>query len=280
VTNTSTKSAGKLYVVATPIGNLTDLSARAGQVLRDVALVAAEDTRRCGQLLAHAGAETKMVSLHEHNETAQIGQLLERLGQGSDIALVSDAGTPLISDPGLKLVQAAIDAAIDVVAIPGPSAVTAALSVAGLATDRFVFEGFLPRRSEQRRARLEDLRSDPRTLVLFESVHRVGAALEDMARVLGGDRRAVIARELSKMHEQVARGTLAELVGRLGGDIPLLGEFVLVVAGAEAQVASDDAEVARVYALLAQELPPSRAVALCARITGRSRNAVYALTRA
>ena len=176
MTNTSTKSAGKLHVVATPIGNLADLSARAGRILREVSVVAAEDTRRCGQLLAHAGAQTKMVSLHEHNETAQIGQLLERLALGDDVALVSDAGTPLISDPGLKLVQAAIDAAIEVVPVPGPSAVTAALSVAGLATDRFVFEGFLPRRAGQRRARLEALRSEPRTLVLFESVHRVDAA--------------------------------------------------------------------------------------------------------
>jgi 16S rRNA (cytidine1402-2'-O)-methyltransferase len=206
--------------------------------------------------------------------------LLERLALGDDVALVSDAGTPLISDPGLKLVQAAIDAAIEVVPVPGPSAVTAALSVAGLATDRFVFEGFLPRRAGQRRARLEALRSEPRTLVLFESVHRVDAALEDMARVLGGDRKAVIARELSKMHEQVVRGTLAELRGRLGAEIPLLGEFVIVVAGAQAEAPSDDAEVVRIYALLAQDLPPSRAVALCARITGRSRNAVYALTRA
>jgi len=280
VTNTSTESGGTLYIVATPIGNLDDLGSRAGRILGQVALVAAEDTRRCGRLLAHLGLEQKLLALHEHNEDARAAQVLAELAQGHDVALVSDAGTPLISDPGLHLVQAAAAAGVPVVAIPGPSAVTAALSVAGLATDRFTFEGFLPRKAGQRRARLGELAQEPRTMVFFEAVHRVEATLEAMADVFGGDRAAVIARELSKLHEQVARGTLADLVAALGGSIPLLGEFVIVVAGVSATLSAEDAELKRVYALLAAELPPARAVALTAQICGRSRNEVYALTRA
>jgi len=220
-----------------------------------------------------------MVSLHEHNETAQVARLIGELEQGRDIALVADAGTPLISDPGLKLVQAAIGASLAVVTVPGPSAVTAALSVAGLPTDRFVFEGFLPRRAGARRERLRELKSELRTLVCFEAVHRIEAALEDMIEAFGGDRRAAVARELTKLHEQVMRGSLQELKADLGRGIPLLGEFVIVVEGSARPAGADDAEVIRLYELLVAELPPARAVALCARISGRSRNAVYALTR-
>jgi 16S rRNA (cytidine1402-2'-O)-methyltransferase len=280
VANASTQSAGTLYIVATPIGNARDLGARARDVLQEAAIVAAEDTRRTLQLLARIGAERPLVSLHEHNETAQIQRLIDELGNGRSIALVSDAGTPLISDPGLKLVQAAIAAAIKVVAIPGPSAVTAALAVAGLPTDRFVFEGFLPRRTAPRRERLRELAAEARTLVLFEAVHRIEATFADLVEIFGAGRRAALCRELTKLHEQVARGSLAELRALLGRDVPLLGEFVIVVEGHTSPVATGDAEVVRLYELLAAELPPGRAVALCAKITGRSRNAVYALTRA
>lgn len=277
---TSTKSGGSLYIIATPIGNLGDLGARAGEVLAAADLVAAEDTRRAGKLLAHLGIDKPLVSLHEHNEDSQVARLLATLAEGRNVALVSDAGTPLISDPGLGLVRAAAAAGVAIVAVPGPSAVTAALSVAGLATDRFSFEGFLPRKAGQRRSRLEALRTETRTLVFFEAVHRVEAMLADLVEVFSADRRAVIARELSKLHEQVVRGTLAELAAGLGSAIPLRGEFVVVVAGSAGDAAAGDDEVLRIYALLAAELPAARAVALCAKISGRSRNEVYALTRA
>jgi 16S rRNA (cytidine1402-2'-O)-methyltransferase len=280
VTNSSSESAGILYVIATPIGNLGDLGSRAKDVLAAVDLVVAEDTRRGRKLLDHLGIDNRLVSLYEHNEDSQTPKLLSELRHGRKLALISDAGTPLVSDPGLKLVAGARAAGLAVVSVPGPSAVTAALSVAGLATDRFVFEGFLPRRQGQRRRRLEELAREPRTLVLFEAVHRIEAALEDMIAIFGGDRPAVLARELTKLHEQVESGTLAEIRAAVGKTVPLLGEFVLVVAGTDATATADDDETRRVYAILLEELPPSRAVAVCARITGRSRNEVYALTRA
>lgn len=280
MTNSSSESAGILYVIATPIGNLADLGARAKEVLAAADLVVAEDTRRGGRLLEHLGLDKKITSLHEHNEDTRTPKLLSELKRGRRLALISDAGTPLVSDPGLKLVAGARAEGLAVVAVPGPSAVTAALSVAGLPTDRFVFEGFLPRRQKQRIARLEALNHEPRTLVLFEAVHRIESTLDDMITVFGGGRRAVLARELTKLHEQVEGGTLGELRAALGTRLPLLGEFVIVVAGAPTPVAADDEEIRRVYAALLEELPPSRAVALCARITGRSRNDVYSLTRA
>jgi 16S rRNA (cytidine1402-2'-O)-methyltransferase len=280
VTNTSSQSAGTLYIVATPIGNLEDLSSRAARMLGQVALVAAEDTRHSRRLLDHLSLRKDMLSLHEHNEENQIARILAILEGGDDVAVVADAGTPLISDPGLKLTQAAIAAGVEVVGIPGPSAVIAALSVAGLATDRFVFEGFLPRRLEARRARLLELAGEPRTLVFFESVHRIAVTLDDMIAAFGGAREAVLARELTKLNEQLARGPLAELAPELGSGIPLKGEFVIVVAGSDRERTADDAEILRIYALLAGEVTPARAVALTARITGRSRNEVYALTRA
>ncbi len=238
MTNTSSETAGTLYIVGTPIGNLEDLGRRAAGILAGVDLVAAEDTRHTGRLLAHLGIEQKLVALHEHNEDARAARLVAELAEGHDIALVSDAGTPLVSDPGLKLVRAAIAAGLTVVAVPGPSAVTAALSVAGLATDRFVFEGFLPRKRIQRRVRLGELADERRTLVFFESVHRLRATLADMVEAFGAEREAVIARELTKLHEQVARGPLAGLAGRLGDAVPLRGEFVVLVAGAPAGTAA------------------------------------------
>ena len=264
--NANSESHGILYVVATPIGNLADLGARAAEVLGRVDLIAAEDTRRAGRLLVHLGVQRELLPLHEHNEADQSAKLLRLLEGGGAVALISDAGTPLISDPGLKLVAAANAIGIRVVSVPGPSAVTAALSVSGLPTDRFVFEGFLPRRSARRRERLAEMAAEPRTIVFFEAVHRVEATLADMVAIFGGERRATLARELTKLHEQVLTASLAELGAALGDEVPLRGEFVLVVAGAAGNPGADDDEVRRIYALLAAALPPADAVALCAKI--------------
>jgi 16S rRNA (cytidine1402-2'-O)-methyltransferase len=268
---------GKLYVVGTPIGNLGDLSERARSVLAAVDLIAAEDTRRTRGLLSSMGLTRPVMAYHEHNEQARTPELLKRLQDGQSIALVSDAGTPLISDPGWQLVRAAQDHEIAVVSVPGPSALIAALSISGLATDRFVFEGFLPRRAAARAARLADLATEARTVVLYESVHRIEASLHALAEAFGGQRQAVIARELTKQHESVYSATLAELCGQLGTQIPLKGEFVVLVAGAEVQ--PDAAEAARVYALLCEHVEPDVAVRLAADITGLGRNEIYRLTR-
>jgi 16S rRNA (cytidine1402-2'-O)-methyltransferase len=276
---TRAKSSGTLFVVATPIGNLEDLSPRARNTLCQVEIVAAEDTRRTRGLLSTIGAQPLVFAYHEHNEDARTAELLERLRAGADIALVSDAGTPLINDPGWKLVAAALAAGIEVRAIPGPSAVLAALAVSGLATDRYAFEGFLPRRAEQRVEYLRRIAHEPRTLVFFESVHRMADALRALAEELGADRRATIARELTKLHEDVHSGSLAELRAELGRSIPLLGEFVIIVAGAAEDAPVEADEIRRVYGLLGAELPPDKATALTASITGASRNTVYRLTR-
>jgi 16S rRNA (cytidine1402-2'-O)-methyltransferase len=276
---TRAKSSGTLFVVATPIGNLEDLSPRARSTLCQVEIVAAEDTRRTRGLLSSIGAEPLVLAYHEHNEDARTAELLERLHAGADIALVSDAGTPLINDPGWKLVASVLAAGIEVRAIPGPSAVLAALAVSGLATDRYAFEGFLPRRAKQRAEHLRRLAHEPRTLVFFESVHRVADAMRALEGELGASRRATIARELTKLHEGVYAGSLAELRAELGRSIPLLGEFVIVVAGAAEDEPVEADEIRRVYKLLNAELPPDRATALTARITGASRNTVYRLTR-
>ena len=269
---------GRLYVVGTPIGNVDDLSARARDVLAKADVIAAEDTRHTRGLLSRIGVESKLIAYHEHNETERVPQLLEDLARGKSVALVSDAGTPLISDPGWRLVHAARAAGIAVVPIPGPCAAVAALSVAGLPTDHFVFEGFLPRRDSARAERLESLKHEPRTIVLYEAVHRIAATLSALCDTFGGERRAAIARELTKTHEQVVTSTLAELAASLDSTIPLLGEFVIVVAGATA-VAPDDAEARRVYELLVTELAPDKALKLTAAVTGLSRNALYRLTR-
>jgi 16S rRNA (cytidine1402-2'-O)-methyltransferase len=276
---TRAKSSGTLFVVATPIGNLEDLSPRARNTLCQVEIVAAEDTRRTRGLLSSIGAQPLVLAYHEHNEDARAVEVLERLRAGADVALVSDAGTPLINDPGWKLVAAALSAGITVRAIPGPSAVLAALAVSGLATDRYAFEGFLPRKPEQRALHLRRLAHEPRTLVFFESVHRIADALRALEAELGADRRATIARELTKLHEDVYSGSLAGLRAELGRSIPLLGEFVIIVAGAAADAPPEADEIRRVYALLSAELPPDKATALTASITGASRNTVYRLTR-
>jgi 16S rRNA (cytidine1402-2'-O)-methyltransferase len=272
------ENRGRLYVVGTPIGNIDDLSPRARDVLAKADVIAAEDTRHTRGLLSRIGVESRLIAYHEHNETERMPALLEQLSSGKSIALVSDAGTPLISDPGWRLVNAAQDAGIAVVPIPGPCAAIAALSAAGLPTDHFVFEGFLPRRESARAARLQSLRGEQRTMVVYEAVHRVAETLAALREAFGNDRRAAIARELTKTHEQIATGTLAELVERLGSSIPLLGEFVIVVAGAAA-ASPDEADAQRVYALLAAELAPDQALKLAAAVTGVSRNVLYRLTR-
>jgi 16S rRNA (cytidine1402-2'-O)-methyltransferase len=268
-----------LYVVGTPIGNMEDLSPRARQVLAAVDVVAAEDTRRTRGLLSSIGANPRLIAYHDHNESRQASRIVARLLRGDSVALVSDAGMPLNSDPGYQLVRAASAAGVRVVSVPGPSAVLAALSIAGLATDRFAFEGFLPRRAAARRERLVALSTEPRTLVFYEAVHRVAATVAEMKSAFGPSRPAALARELTKLHEAVYRGSLETLHAALGAEIPLKGEFVLVVAGAPACVNEDMSEARRVFAALSAELPAGQAARLTAAVTGVKRNAVYRLAR-
>lgn len=268
--------AATLHVVATPIGNLGDLSPRAQQVLREVAAVCAEDTRRSGQLLAHFGIGTPLLALHEHNEQQLAERLVARLLAGESLALVSDAGTPLVSDPGYRLVRAARAAGVKVSPVPGPSALVAALSVAGLPSDRFTFEGFLPAKASARRERLAALAGEPRTLVFYESSHRIEESLADLRAAFGDDRPAVLARELTKLFETVLDGTLADLHARVAADADQRkGEFVLVVQGVGEDADAKLAEGRRVHAVLARQLPPSTAAKLAAEITGAPRKALY-----
>ena len=275
----SSTSTGTLYVVATPIGNLDDISPRARRVLDSVDLIAAEDTRRTRGLLSNFGVKTSTISYHDHNEAVQSHALLKRLQRGDSVALVSDAGTPLLSDPGLLLVRAAHDAGVSVVPVPGPSALAAALSVAGEPTDRFVFEGFLPRRPGPRRVRLENLARERGTVVLYESVHRIRETMAELLAQFGSDRPGSIVRELTKLHENVHRGTLEALAEQLGGEIPLKGEFVLVISGAGETAGAGDDEILRVFELLAAEVSGRTGVTLTAKILGVPRNRVYRLTR-
>ncbi|MFO1493303.1 MAG: 16S rRNA (cytidine(1402)-2'-O)-methyltransferase [Lysobacterales bacterium] len=273
----SSHAAGTLYVVATPIGNLDDLSPRARQVLGEVDAILVEDTRQSAVLLRHAGLSVPMLAVHEHNEGARAEALVQRLQAGQRLALISDAGTPLISDPGYRLVAAVRAAGLSVSPIPGPCALVAALSAAGLPTDRFAFEGFLPARAGERQERLSALAADPRTLVFYEAPHRILDALEDAARLLGGSRRAVLARELTKRYETLLDGTLDALVSRVRGDLDQQrGEIVLVIAGApEAEADSKLAEGKRLYALLSKELPPAKAAKLAAAWCGLPKRALY-----
>ena len=220
--------AGILYLVATPIGNLADITHRALQVLKDVDLIACEDTRHTHKLLSHYGITTKTISYHEHNEQQRTAQLIDMLQQGSDIAVVSDAGTPSISDPGFRLVRAAIENEIAVVPVPGPSALISALVAAGLPTDEFFFAGFLPARSNARRARLDELRSVPGTLIFYEAPHRLTATLKDAYEILG-EREAVVARELTKVHEEIRRGRLSQLATDYADEKDIRGEIVLLI---------------------------------------------------
>lgn len=273
------KAPGSLLVVATPIGNLADLSPRAREALARAAVIAAEDTRHTRVLLQATGVGTPLVSLHTHNEAQRVPELLARLGQGEDVALVSDAGTPLLSDPGFELVSRAHEAGFAVQAIPGPSAITAALAVAGLPTHRFCFEGFLPARAAERRAALASLAHEARTLVFFEAPHRIQATLADLAAEFGAGRRAVVARELTKAHETLYRGTLGELAARAGREENFArGELTLVVHGAApAAGIVDGAQLRRTMEILLRELPPGRAAATAAQLTGATRAAAYAL---
>ncbi len=273
------KVQGRLQVVATPIGNLGDLSARARDVLQHADGIVAEDTRHTLALLHSLGISRPLISLHTHNETQRVPQLLARLVAGETLALVSDAGTPLLSDPGYELACAAADAGIRIEAIPGPSAITTALACAALPVNRFCFEGFLPARQRERRAQLAGLADESRTLVFFEAPHRIAEMLSDLAAVFGAGRRATVTRELTKTHESVYRGTLGELAERALEDENIRrGELTVVVQGAPEQPQPvDQALLRRAVELLARELPPSRAAALAAQLTGASRSAAYAL---
>lgn len=270
--------AGTLYVVATPLGNLQDLSPRAAATLARVAIVAAEDTRRSKTLLTHVGSHAGLVSFHSHSSTRVLERLLDVLAQGKDVAVVTDAGTPSVSDPGGELVAAARDRDVPVVSIPGPTAVAAALSVSGFPADRYAFLGFLPRKGGERRRLLETVAQSEWTVVLFESPLRVGGLLEDLVAACGPDRRAALARELTKVFEETRTGTLSELATYYA-DVPPRGEVTLVIAGAgrpgPVRVTADPEERAR--ALLAEGFSRKDVAERLAAETGITRNAAYRL---
>lgn len=270
-------AAGRLSVVATPIGNLGDITQRAREVLAGCDLIAAEDTRHTKNLLRHLGVDKPLLSLHEHNEQARVEQLLRRLREGAHVALVSDAGTPAVSDPGFRLVRACAIEGIVVEPLPGACAAITALCAAGLPTDRFCFEGFLPAAAGARLARLASLEREPRTLVFYESPHRIADALADCAQVLGGSREAVVARELTKQFETFHRGSLGELAARALDDADFRrGEIVLLIAGAPAPTGEAMlAELDRVLGVLLPALPLKQAAALAAQLTGCRDNQAY-----
>lgn len=271
--------SGTLYIVATPIGNLEDLSPRARQTLADVDLIAAEDTRHTGRLLSHFGIKSRQIALHDHNEQTILDDIIVQLKSGKSVALVSDAGTPLISDPGFRLLRAAHEEKIPVSPIPGASAFVAALSVAGLPTDRFCFEGFLPARQGTRLEKLKAIGNESRTIIFYESVHRIKASIADMNDVFGSSRRAFIGRELSKLHEQCVLASLGELKEMLHTEsIVAKGEFVVVVEGAdEVAVDTDKIDVNQLLVELQAVLPGKRAVAIASTLTGRRKNDLYRL---
>jgi len=273
-----TVDPGTLYVVATPIGNLDDISARARDVLRKAVVVAAEDTRRAGQLLTHLGLKNRLLSLHEHNEKARVDEVLATLTSGGDVALISDAGTPLISDPGYRIVARVRADALPVSPIPGCCAAIAALSVSGLPTDRFRFEGFLPARPVARRNRLKVLANVPETLILYESVHRIADVLADIETIVGTERPVTLARELTKRYETIYRGTVAEVRAQLAADPGGgKGEFTLIIAGAPEQQATAPHELERVITILLQSVSASQAAGLAAEITGVKKREAYQL---
>ncbi|HET6553736.1 MAG TPA: 16S rRNA (cytidine(1402)-2'-O)-methyltransferase [Dyella sp.] len=267
---------GQLWVVATPIGHRDDISARAIETLRSVAVIAAEDTRHSRPLLMHYNIGTPLVALHEHNERDVVDAIVRRLQGGESVALISDAGTPLISDPGFRLVRAARAAGIRCAPVPGACAAIAALSVAGLPSDRFVFEGFLPPKASARRTRLQELAGDARTLIFYESSHRVAESLADMRDVFGEAREGVLARELTKLFETVIGMPLGELAARVVEDPDQQrGECVILVAGRGEETDAREAEGKRVFAILREELPPAKAAKLAAAITGAPRKLLY-----
>jgi 16S rRNA (cytidine1402-2'-O)-methyltransferase len=265
-----------LYIVPTPIGNLSDITLRAIEVLKSVDCIAAEDTRHSGILLQHLDAKAPMLALHDHNEQQRAGVLIQRIQQGQSIALISDAGTPLISDPGYHLVKACRDAGVKVVPLPGPCAAITALSAAGLPTDRFVFEGFLPAKEKGKEDRLQALADETRTMVFYESPRRVVDTLESMQKVFG-DRLVVAARELTKTFETIHALPLSEMIPWLQEDENRTrGEFVLMVAGKTENSDDIPAEVQRTLTLLMKDLPLKKAAALTAEIYGVTKNALYA----
>jgi len=265
---------GTLYLVATPIGNLSDITHRALQVLRDIDLIACEDTRHTQKLLNHYGITTKTVSYHEHNEQQRAVQLIDQLKQGTSIAVVSDAGTPAISDPGFRLVRAAIENEVPVVPVPGPSALISALIAAGLPTDEFFFAGFLPAKSNARRARLSELQTVPGTLIFYEAPHRLAATLKDAYEILG-ERAAVVARELTKVHEEIRRGRLSELSNHYEREEPR-GEIVVLIDRNVIGVAKPQLTIAALVDQFEQEgLDQRAALKKAARELGLSRAEAY-----
>ena len=262
-----------LYVVATPIGNLGDISRRAIEVLSSVDVIAAEDTRHTGKLLSKFSISTKLVALHDHNENRSTASIVQMMEAGQTIAIVSDAGTPLISDPGYHLVNQCLSSGFDVVAIPGPSSVTAALSIAGMPTDRFSFEGFVPAKNVARRQFLSNLKFEIRTQVFFESPHRINETLRAITEIMGPERQLSLCRELTKTFEQVVLGTVGEILARVdSGEIPSRGEFVLVLRGSD-EALSVNAD--HLLQTLLVELSPSKAASVAAKVTGLSKSDLY-----
>ena len=269
-------SPATLYIVATPIGNLSDISERAIKILQEVDLIAVEDTRHSGKLLQHIGVSTPILALHEHNENKKNQDIIAKLLTGTSIALISDAGTPLISDPGYQLVKAALSADINVSPAPGPSALIAALSVSGLPSDAFVFEGFLPNKSSGRIKKLETLADENRTLIFYEAPHRIVACLQDMLQVFGANRRVAIARELTKAFETIKNDSLENLLAWVQADTnQQRGEFVVLVQGKEKDNNVVDSEAEFILDTLMQELPLKQASHLAAKITGIKKNTLY-----
>jgi len=271
-----TSNSGFLYVVATPIGNLSDISARALDILSKVDLIAAEDTRHTKRLLSHHQIENRLISLHDHNESQQLKLLVERIKNGESIALVSDAGTPLISDPGYKLVHELRSKGYRIIPIPGACALVAALSVSGLATDSFVFEGFLPSKAQARVKMLSSLKNEARTMIFYESTHRIKSSVSDMTSVFGAGRRACIARELTKTFETVHTNQLGMLMEILNADaLQTKGEFVVMVAGNQLTQTADECEADRMVDILMKSLSITQSTSLVAEITGLRKKELY-----
>lgn len=273
--DTASAQLGTLFVVATPIGNIEDISARAIRTLRDADLICAEDTRHSQRLMQHYQINTPMMSLHEHNEMARIEQISDKLRQKQTIALISDAGTPLISDPGFKLVRELRKQGFRVSPVPGPSAIISALSVAGLATDSFSFWGFLPAKSSGRKQAFNDLSQNRETLVFYESSHRILESLKDLYEILG-DRELVIARELTKTFETVLSGMASSLIEKVAEDLDQQkGEFVVMVAGADDKPAAMDLATEKLMLALLEELPPNKAAKIAAQVSGLKKKTLY-----
>lgn len=276
-TSSPLSATGVLYVVATPIGNLADMVPRAVEALQTVALIAAEDTRHSSRLLAHFDIKTPAIAYHDHSDDQRTEHILQRLLNGEHVALISDAGTPLVSDPGYRLVREARQSGIQVIPIPGACAMIAALSAAGLPSDRFAFEGFLPAKQTARCSVLQSLANETRTLIFYEAPHRILETLRDIAQIFGAEREVVIARELTKTFETIRGGPVAEITDWVAGDPnQQRGEIVLLIRGASAPTASDmHAEAERVMRVLLEDLPIKQAASLGAKLTGLKKNFLY-----